>query len=136
MVVLACHHAAQAAEIAFGLIGASAVMAVGFAVIDALYLPAIMQMIPMACFIGMNDGHAVNVYLCQFNTGMFVIGHKGQGAAFTLTHGDNNPALAGLKHCLAAVNPVFCIIGRADMTTKIRAVNLDFAVKVNRLTFG
>lgn len=69
MVVLACHHAAQAAEIAFRLIGASAFMAVGFAVIDALYLPAVMQMVPMACFIRMDDSHLVNA-----SRGMLIIG--------------------------------------------------------------
>ena len=47
VVMLTAHHAAQAREKAFGLIGASAVMAISFTVVDPRYRIMSMQNIPM-----------------------------------------------------------------------------------------
>lgn len=56
VVMLAANHAAQAREIAFRLIGADAVEAVGLAVIDALYREKGVQHVPMRGFVGVDFG--------------------------------------------------------------------------------
>ena len=67
VVMLTGDHAAQAAEIALDPVRVLAVVAVGLGVVDAFGFPTGMQHVPMAGFVGMHDGHAVNVLLCKFN---------------------------------------------------------------------
>ena len=53
--------------------------------------------------------------------------HEGKRFAIFLAGDDDNAALAGLVDSEATVNPVFLVIGGANMAAKIRAVNRDFA---------
>lgn len=52
VVVLTSDHAAQTREIAFDHVGVFAVVAIDFAVVHALDVPARVQQVPVACFVG------------------------------------------------------------------------------------
>lgn len=68
MMVLATDHPAQAAKVALDLVGAAFQRGIGFTVIDAANLPAVMQSVPMGGFIGMHGGHSAYVLHGQLNT--------------------------------------------------------------------
>ncbi len=96
MMMLPFDHPAKAGEIAFGLIGANAVQAVGNRVIDALRVETGVQHVPMRSFVGMDTGGHIGALVGVEHAVSLVANHKGQRAAFALTKGDNDTALAGL----------------------------------------
>ena len=62
--------------------------------------------------------------------------NEGQRAALALAQGDHDAALAGLMLCKATVNPIFCLVGRADVAAEVRAVDFNFAVELQALRLG
>ena len=56
VVVLARDHAAQAREVAFGLIGACTIPAVGLAVVDPVRVVGSFQFVPMRAFVSVQLG--------------------------------------------------------------------------------
>lgn len=94
MVVRPDFHTAKAAEIAFGLIGASALVEELDRVIDALSHPTGVKRIPARTFIGVENGK-VGDMIADVGNGVTLIGNnEGQRPAFAFTHHDNALALA------------------------------------------
>ena len=72
MVVRADFGAAQAREVAFGLVRASALVLERDRVIDAVRLPTGMESVPTAAFVGVDGGEGANVIADERNRIAFV----------------------------------------------------------------
>lgn len=92
--MLSAHHAAKAGEEAFGKVRVCAVHAVGDLVVDPFGFEFAGQTIPMAGFIGKQDGTGRDARLSVLDAFAFVTGNKGQGAARTLANGDHRALAA------------------------------------------
>ena len=107
--MLTVHHAAEAREVAFHLIGVRAVLRVRLAVIDAADRPAIVQRIPMRGFVGIDLRHAGDDPLGDLDAFALVHGHEGQRAPAALTERHHDAALAGLVFGQATVNAILTL---------------------------
>ncbi len=79
----------------------------------------------MGCFIGMNDTSGRDQLLNKCYSVRFGASDGGDGAALPLACNDNNPSLAGLMDCEAAIKALLFEIGGADMAAEISAIDLD-----------
>ena len=128
--VLTTDHSSQTGEKTFRQIGAFAVVAEHFAVIDTLHFPALLKGVPVSRFISRNDRRSGDMLLDQRNTIRFAHGHKRQRSAATFAHHNDKSSLAVLMFFEASVNAIFGMIGRTNMTTKLCAIKLDMAFKL------
>ena len=104
-------------------------MAIGFAVIDAGHREMGVQHIPMAGLVGMDRSAGSGAGLNELHAIGLAAHDSSQGAALALAAHDDDAALAGLVFCQAAVNAVLGIVGRADVTAEVSAINLDLSVE-------
>lgn len=96
--------------------------------IDTVRIELRVQIIPVRGFIGVDSGHVVNTRGNNLTTYGFALGDNGKAFAAAFAPDNNNLALAGLIDRKAAVAAIFALVGRANMTAKIRAVQFDFAL--------
>ena len=130
MVVLAGNHQAEAAKEAFGLIGIhTVVVAVGFAVVDAVSYQTGMQRIPMCCLIGIEDAAFAGDAGGDGNAFRFAVDDEGMGATLTLAKRQHDAALTVLVLDAATVNAVGFEVGRADVAAEVCAVDFNLTFK-------
>lgn len=129
MVMRADLHAAQAREVAFGLIGADAFILERNRVIDAARIPSGVQGIPTAAFVGMDSCERANVIADVGDGIAFIANDKGKRLALALAHDDNALALARAVRFQAAILANLSAIFRLHVTAEIAAVDFDRAIE-------
>lgn len=127
MVVLADDGAAQAGEVAFRLIGAGAVEAVGEAVVDAERVIGRFHVIPMRALVGVQDGPEGHPLADDLDALGFLTNDEGQRAALALTQDDDHAAVRVPVLGQATVLAVLLLVLRADVAAEVRAVHFDHA---------
>ena len=94
MVVRAGFHAAQAAKVAFGLVGANALILERNRVIDAARIPSGEQCIPTCAFVGMDGGEGADM-IADVRNGIAHMGNnERERTALALAHDNDALALA------------------------------------------
>jgi hypothetical protein len=131
VVMLAVHGAAQAGEVAFRLIGAGSVEAVGEAVVDAAGVVGELDAIPMRGLVCVDHGAERHAGADDGGALSLATNHEGQRAARALAQHYDNAAVTVLVCGQAAVLAVLLPVLRANMTAEIRAVDLHHAVEVH-----
>jgi len=126
MVMVPGFGAAEAAEILLGEVRASAVLAVGFSVIDPLHLEGRMKGIPARRFVGMDDGALGDAGLDEAEGGALRTEHGRDGMAVALADDDDGLALAGLIGGEAAVAAALGMVRGLAVAAEIGAVDFGF----------
>ena len=130
MMVRTDFHPAKAAEIAFGLIGADALVEILDRVIDALGHPTGVKGIPSGAFVGVEYGKVGDMIANVRNGIAFVGNDEGKRLAAALAHDDDALALARTVESKATVLAVVLVIFRLHVATEIGAVDFHDAVKL------
>ena len=126
MVVVPGFGATEAAEILLSEVRASAVEAVGFAVIDPLHLESRMQGIPARRFVGVNDRALGDAGLDEAERCAFRTEHGRHGMAVALADDDDGLALAGLVGGKAPVATVLLMVRGLAVAAEIGSVDFGF----------
>src|SRR3984885_5585555 len=124
MVMVPEFAAPQAREIGFGGIGAGAVEAVGFLMVDPLHRKAGVQLVPGGALVGMQRG-ALGDALADRRHGRGLGGrHLNQGAPRAFAHHNDDLALARAVLAEPAVEPIGRPVLRSDVAAEIGTVAL------------
>lgn len=129
VVVLADDGAAQAGEVAFRLIGAGAVKAVGEAVVDAERVVGGFHVVPVRALIGVQHGPEGYALADDLDAIGFLLHDEGQRAALALAQDDDHAAVGVPVLGQAAVLAVLLLVLRPDGAAEVRAVHFDHAGK-------
>lgn len=144
LVDLAVLHPAEAGEVGFGqVVGNALVAAILLCVVHAAGIELGMQAVVSVGFVGTDHGAPADIPFGQLAhvSLIFALQHEGQRLAGTgskllalLAHHEH-AALAGLLVLRqAAVDAIFLLVLRADMTVDVCAVHVDFAIELFQLT--
>jgi hypothetical protein len=132
MMMLAEFGAAETGKVAFRMIGAGAIHAVGAPVIDPPHFVPSMQIVPGARLVGMyrappgdapaGDRHGINLPRRDDR-------HR---LATALAHHHDTAALSVLMPTPTPIDPLDTAISRSDMTAKPPSIDLDHATQGGR----
>src|SRR5271170_5980330 len=104
MVMLADLRASQPRDIAFRLVGAGAIFAVGLAMINPFHFEARMQVVPSSCLVGVDDTASGDATTNDRDGLGLMFNHCRHGRAAPLAHHDNALAFAALMLASTPVN--------------------------------
>src|SRR5271166_326726 len=88
--------APQPGDIAFRLVRAGAILAIGFAMIDPLHFKAGMEFVPSSCLVGVHSAASGDATANDRNGLGLMFHHCRHGRAASLAHHHNTTALAAL----------------------------------------
>lgn len=135
-VMLATDHAPQASEVGLGLIGANAVLAERFRVVDALHLELRFKRVPVARLVGVK-GCVLGENGCH---GSHAVGllhdHERARVALLLANYNDRSALAGLVFLETTVLAVLGLVLRPVRAANPGTVNFDSAGQQQNLALG
>jgi hypothetical protein len=125
MVMDADLSAAEAGEVFLSVIGASAVKAVGFVVIDSLHFESFMQAIPRRGFISMYNGTFSNSRTDESGGLAFHPEYGRDGIAASFADDDDDLTFPILIASVAAVATVFLLICWFYVSPEVAAIDLS-----------
>jgi hypothetical protein len=104
MVMLTNLRASQPGDIAFRLVRAGAILAIGFPMIDPLHFKARMKIVPGSRFVGMDNAGSGDATTNDWDSFGLMLHHCRHGRAAPLAHHHDATALAALVLASTPIN--------------------------------
>ena len=136
MVMLTNLRASQPGDIAFHLVRAGTILAVGYPMVDPLHLKARMKIVPSSCRVGM-DNAASGDATTNDRDGLGLMSHDCRhGRAAPLTHHHDATALAALVLASTPIDASGPMIFWPDVAAKSPTIDLDDPAQTGRREVG
>jgi hypothetical protein len=132
MVMLTNLRASQPGDIAFRLVRAGAILAIGFPMIDPLHFKARMKIVPGSRFVGMDNAASGDATTNDWDSLGLMLHHCRHGRAAPLAHHHDATALAALVLASTPIDASEPIIFWPDVAAKPSAIDLNDPAQTGR----
>ena len=132
MVMLTNLRASQPGDIAFRLVRAGAILAVGFPMIDPLHFKARMKIVPGSRFVGMDNAASGDATTNDWDSLGLMFHDCRHGRAAPLAHHHDTPALAALVLASTPIDASVPMIFWPDVAAKPPAIDLNDPAQTGR----
>ena len=132
MVMLTNLRASQPGDIAFRLVRAGAILAIGFPMIDPLHFKARMKIVPGSRFVGMDNAGSGDATTNDWDSFGLMLHHCRHGRAAPLAHHHDATALAALVLASTPIDASEPKIFWPDVAAKPPAIDLNDSAQTGR----